>query len=155
MPKFTGTFNESFTVAASPEAVRAHFLDTDAIIEHFGDLESAEKLDDHTVRYLMEEQNHGIFSFQGRYTCRYEADGEDGSRWESQGDDGNIWTHGSLTVAPGDAPGTTKLDYQAEMTLEIDLNPMLATALAPVVKASIPSQMKDYVKRMIKAAEAK
>ena len=39
----------------------------------------------------------------------------------------------ALRLSPGDAPGTTKLDYQAEMTLEIDLNPMLATALAYLV----------------------
>jgi len=155
MAKYTGQFHESFTVQAPPDTVRDHFLDLDAIIANFGDLESAEQLDANTVSFLMQAQNHGVFTFQGRYACRYEPDGDSGVKWESQGDDANIWTHGKLTVAPGPAPGTTTLDYQAQMTLEIEVNAMLAPVLEPVVKASIPGQMKDYVKRMIKAVEAK
>lgn len=155
MAKYTGQFDETFQVKAAPDAVRAQFLDLDQIIAQFGDLESAQQLDEHTVRFLMKEQNHGVFTFQGRYACRYEPDGEHGVKWKSLDEDANIWTHGHLTVAPGKAEGTTALRYVAEMTLDIDVNAMLAPVLEPVVKASIPGQMKDYVKRMIKAVEAR
>ena len=153
MATYTGQFHETFTVRAEPERVRAQFLDLDAIVAQFGDLETAEKLGDNTLRYLMREQNHGVFKFQGAYTCSYHEDGPNGARWASEGD-GNIRTHGKLTVAPGVEAGTTLLDYQAEMSLDIDVNAMLAPVLEPVVKASIPGQMRDYVKRMIKAVEA-
>lgn len=154
MATFKGSFHDEFTVAAPPEAVLAQFLDLDQIVEHYGDLESTERLDDHTIRFLLTNQNHGVFSFQGRYDCRYERADDRTTVWTSQGDDGNVHTSGKATVAPGSEPGTTRLDYQADMALDIEVNKMLAPVLEPVVKASIGQQMRAYVKRMISAVEA-
>jgi len=153
LARFEGTFHEVFTVRAEPRAVLDQFLSLEQIIAHYGDLESAEQLDANTLRFLLKNQNHGVFSFQGRYDCRYVAQGDSATTWASQGEGGNVFTSGRASVAPGDEPGTTRLDYQADMALEIDVNKMLAPILDPVVKASIAQQMRAYVKRMIKAVE--
>lgn len=155
MAIFKGAFQESFTVAAEPAVVLAQFLDLDQIVEHYGDLESAERIDAQTLGFLLENQNHGVFSFQGRYTCRYVPEGDDAVVWKSEGAGGNIETQGRASVAPGPDPGSTTLTYQATMSLDIEVNKMLAPVLEPVVKASISQQMGAYVKRMIKAAESR
>lgn len=152
MAEYSADFDEIFQVAASPAAVLGQFLDLDQVVEHYGDLEVAERVDENTLRFLLVEQNHGVFQFQGRYTCRYLPDGEDSVVWESLGEPGNVRTKGRATVAASE--GGTRLHYTAEMTVDIEANKMLAPLLKPVVEASIPHQMKGYVKRMIKAVEA-
>lgn len=154
MTRFEGHYDQTHTVSAPPEVVLAQFLDLDQIIEHFGDLDSADRVDENTLTFHLKEQNHGVFTFKGLYTCRYLADGDVGVKWASEGE-GNVETKGHLTVAPGDAAGTTRLHYVADMALEIDVNKMLAPMLKPVVEAIIPHQMGDYVKRMIKGAESR
>jgi hypothetical protein len=155
MARYTGTYDAVHTVAAEPGTVRDVFLDLGAVEQHYGDLESCEEVAPGTLRFLLTAQNHGVFTFQGRYACHYEADGEQGVKWRSvdaqPGD--NVETAGHLTVAPGDAPGTTRLHYVAEMTLDIEVAAALAGVLKPVVQAAIPQQMGAYVKRMCAAAE--
>lgn len=153
--KYQGEFSETFQVAASPDRVRQQFLDLDQVIAHYGDLDSADRVDDQTLRFVLTEQNQGVFTFQGRYDCRYQPQGDDGVSWDSvPTDDANIETTGKLTVREGDSPGSSVLDYSASMTLDIEVNKMLAPMLKPVVEAAIAHQMKDYVKRMLAAAEA-
>jgi carbon monoxide dehydrogenase subunit G len=91
-----------------------------------------------------------VFTFQGRYECCYERDGDRSIVWASQGE-GNIETRGRATVFDGEQPGSVRLDYEADMALEIDVNQLLAPVLDPVVRASISQQMRAYVKRMIDA----
>jgi carbon monoxide dehydrogenase subunit G len=155
MARFEASFHEEFTVRAEPAAVLAQFLDLDQIIAHYGDLETAERLDDETLQFLLKNQNHGVFSFQGRYVCRYRRDGDAATAWASEGEGGNVFTSGRATVAPGAEPGTTRFDYRADMALEIDVNKMLAPVLDGIVKAAITQQMRAYVKRMIAAVEAR
>ncbi|MFT7519228.1 MAG: hypothetical protein ACI9MC_001368, partial [Kiritimatiellia bacterium] len=40
MAKFTGTFDQAFTINASADKALAQFLDLDQIVEHSGDLDS-------------------------------------------------------------------------------------------------------------------
>ena len=49
---------EIFEIAATPERVRQQFLDLDQIVEHYGDLEVGDRLDENTLRFLLKEQNH-------------------------------------------------------------------------------------------------
>ena len=149
MARYTAQYDETFEVPAAPDAVLRQFLDLAQVVEHYGDLESSERLDESTLRFTLMEQNHTVFVFQGRYDCRYLPDGDNAVVWESVGDDGNVWTKGRAEVAPHD--GGTRLHYTAEMTIEIEANKMLAPLLKPVVEASIPHQMKAYVKRMLGA----
>ena len=152
MAQYTAQFDETFQVPASPQTVLAQFLDLDQVVEFdaFGQVRlKRSQLFAGGLRFLLEEQNHGVFQFQGRYDCRYLADGDNAVVWESLGEGGNVWTKGRATVAPSD--GGTALHYTAEMTIEIEANKMLAPLLKPVVEASIPMQMKAYVKRMLKA----
>lgn len=155
MPTFKGTLDEEFEVQAAPEHVARVFRDLDVVAREFGDLESFDRVDDQTLRYVMENQNHGVFQFQGRYACRYIADGETGVRWETLDEEGtNVRTSGYLSCRPGSEAGTSVMRYVSEMELDIDVSPMLAPVLGPVVGATIPVQVRDFVKRMVKAAEA-
>ncbi|MFT7520172.1 MAG: hypothetical protein ACI9MC_002316, partial [Kiritimatiellia bacterium] len=107
-----------------------------------------------TLSLVLTKQDHGIFSFQGRYTCRYLPEGDSGVAWESVGEVGNIVTHGSATFRSV-TDDTCEMVYKATLELDVDVNAMLAPILKPVVAASIPSEMKSYIKRMIKGAESR
>ncbi|MFK7931350.1 MAG: hypothetical protein AB8H79_24425 [Myxococcota bacterium] len=157
--KYQGTYSESFTVSAAADAVVAQFLDLDQVVALYGDLDSGDRIDDQTLQFMLTEQNHGVFTFKGRYDCRYEPVGTDGVKWSSvpvsNGDEANCDTQGHLSVKAGDDAGTCVLEYNATMTLDIDVNKMLAPMLKPIVEAAITKEMGEYVQRMIKAAEAR
>ena len=153
MATFNGDFRETFTTKANALDARNTFGDLDAIIANYGALEKGDKLDDNTVAFLLTEQNHGVTKFQGNYTCRYTFPDESTLVWETISTDGNIQAEGKATFT-ATADGQTEIDYHGKLSLEMDLNKMMAGMLKPVVGQMIAYEMKEYVKRMIQAAEA-
>ena len=145
-----GEFHEQFTTSATAEAACAAFANLDTIIANYGPLENAEKLDTQAIQFTLEEQNHGITTFQGRYTCRYITEGASLS-WSSEGD-GNIKAEGTATFASSDSGAT--IDYRASLELDMGVNAMVAKMITPIVAAAIQKEMKAYIERMITAAEA-
>jgi hypothetical protein len=153
MATFNGDFRETFTTTASPLQARDTFGDLDTIIENYGELERGDKLDAHTVQFLLKEQNHGITKFQGKYTCQYTCPDEQTLTWKTVGEPGNIQAEGTaIFTQSGD--GSTSIDYHGKLSLEMDLNKMMAGMLKPVVGQMIAHEMKEYVKRMIRASES-
>ena len=153
MATFHGDFRETFTTQASPMDARNTFGDLDAIIANYGALEQGDKLNDRTVKFLLKEQNHGVTTFQGNYTCRYTFPDDSTLVWETVSEDGNIQAEGTATFT-ANAEGQTAIDYHGKLSLDMDLNKIMAGMLKPVVGQMIAYEMKEYVKRMIKAAEA-
>lgn len=152
MATFQGDFRETFTTSATPLHARNTFGDLDTIIENYGALESGTKKDNETVTFLLTEQNHGVTKFQGNYTCRYTFPNDETLVWETLGTDGNIQASGTATFK-ANAAGTTEIDYHGKLALDMNLNKMMAGMLKPVVGQMIAHEMKEYVKRMITAAE--
>ena len=105
------------------------------------------------MNFLLNEKNHGVTKFQGKYTCRYTFPDEETLIWETLGQDGNINASGKATFK-ATADGQTEIDYHGLLSLDMDLNKMMAGMLKPVVGQMIAYEMKEYVKRMIAAAEA-
>ena len=151
MAIFHGDFHETFTTSASPLKARNTFGNLDTIITHYGELESGDKLDDNTVKFLLKEQNHGISKFQGTYTCRYTFPDEQTLVWETIGSDGNIQAEGKAIFKAGSEG--TEIDYHGKLAIEMNINKMMAGMLKPVVGQMINHEMRAYVKRMIVAAE--
>lgn len=145
-----GEFHEQFTTSATAEAACTAFANLDTIIANYGPLENAEKLDTQAIRFTLEEQNHGITTFQGTYTCRYVTEGVC-LTWSSEGT-GNIKAEGTATFTPSESGAT--IDYRASLELDMSVNAMIAKMIAPIVGAAIQKEMKAYVERMIAAAEA-
>jgi len=153
MATFHGDFRETFTTKASPTDARKTFGDLDTIIANYGALEHGDKVDDQTVKFLLKEQNHGVTKFQGQYTCRYTFPDEQTLVWETLSADGNIQAEGKATFSTT-SDGQTEIDYHGKLSLEMKLNKMMAGMLKPVVGQMIAYEMKEYVKRMIVAAES-
>ena len=152
MAIFTGDFRETFTTSAAPMHARNTFGDLDTIIENYGALESGTKKDSETVTFLLTEQNNGVTKFQGTYTCRYTFPNDHTLVWETLGTEGNIQASGTATFI-ANASGTTEIDYHGTLALDMKINKMMASMLKPVVGQMIAHEMKEYVKRMITAAE--
>ena len=93
--------------------------------------------------------------FQGTYTCRYTFPNDHTPLvWETLGTEGNIQASCTATFI-ANASGTTEIDYHGTLALDMKINKMMASMLKPVVGQMIAHEMKEYVKRMIAAAESK
>ena len=152
MATFLGDFHEVFTSTADANHARKTFGDLDTIITHYGALEHGEKLDENTVRFTLKEQNQGVTSFQGRYTCRYLLDDANTLTWDTIGEDGNIKADGTAIFTP--TANGCSIDYHGRLALDMPINRMMAKVLKPVIQTVIAQEMRAYVKRMISAAEA-
>jgi hypothetical protein len=143
----SGSFRDRFAIAAAPTVVRDHFADLDRIVANYGPLARSERIDAHTITFVLAPQNYGITTFHGRYTCRYQPFAEDRLTWQSVGD-GTITASGEIRCTP-DGRGGTSMDYQHQLGLQLDVNALLLRAIAPVAAQAIARESRAYVERMI------
>ena len=152
MARFAAEFRETFTTTAPLAVAHRAFGDLDVLIANYGDLEKATKHDDRTVEYLLKEANHGVTTFQGHYTCRYEYTDDHTVSWQTTSEGSNTKAWGTATFS--EAGGTTSIDYNGHIEIEMGIPRMMAPMLKPVVAQIAAAEMKKFVQRMIKAAEA-
>ena len=152
MPRFVSDFRETFTTSASAEVAHRAFGDLDVLIANYGDLERADKHDERTVEYLLKEANHGVTTFQGHYTCRYDYTDDHTVTWTTTSEGSNIVASGTARFTA--TPNGASIDYDARIELEMDIPRLMAPMLKPVISQVAAHEMKQFVKRMIRAAEA-
>lgn len=152
MPVFSAELQHTFSTPAPMEQVHRCFFDVDTHIANFGQLASANKLDDHTVDYTLKAANYGVTTFQGRYTCRYASPDAQTITWSTLDPESNMQSVGTvrLTALPD---GGTSIDYTATLGLDIDVPSMMAPMIKPVIRQVAAAEMKQFVKRMIRSAE--
>ncbi len=150
MPTFTAQFHDVFSCACPPAAALATFADTQVIAANHGDLDHAEQLGDGRVAYVLTPQNHGVTTFQGRYTCHYTA--RDGQRlvWSTE-PGGNMTSAGTATFTA--TPTGCRIDYRATLTVDMDVGRLVAAVVRPVFGKMAQRGQRAYVERMISAAE--
>jgi hypothetical protein len=152
LPRFTSELDETFHSSAPLASVRDHFADIEAVITHYGHLERADRQDPLTVRFTLPRKNHGVATFNGRYTCRWEVVDDHTVRWSTIGDDNNMWSTGEARFRAGG--GKTLMEYRHEIVIDLDVNRMLAKVIAGVVREVTRRELRAYVGRMLASVPA-
>lgn len=147
MARFTGEQEETFSIDLPADQVLEHFLDPHNITAAYVGLQRYEKVDDRTLRLVLEPQSALGTTFQGTYVCRYVKASDRSITFRSVGTGDNMESVGGAEfVAEG--PTRTRVTYRDRITCDIPINRLLAKALAPIVERNIRSGVKAYVERM-------
>jgi hypothetical protein len=146
MPRFRGTYEETFTVATPPEVTRAHFASLEAIVANYGPLRSHRMVDHETLELVLVPQADKGVEFAGAYTCRYVFTSENVLEWSTIRTE-NLWSSGRAVfrAAPG---GGTTVAYSQQMEAEMKVNALLGRIIAPIVSGRIRDGVKTYLQRM-------
>lgn len=144
MPSFTGRHTAQIPLRAPPARAAATFADLDRQIACHPELESAQKVGADTLRVKMKEMNHGPTAFAGRYTLIFSTDGTT-VRWRT-GPDSNVDVSGEAVFTA--AGSGSRLAYTESVSLAMELNPLLARVLRPIVEVMIGRGMRNFLERM-------
>ena len=150
MSRFEGSHTTTVTVTKPISAAIAHFADPETIVGHSENVASA-NVEGDTVHFVLTEQDHGITKFEGRYSCRYTADGNI-VKWQTVGE-GNFVQSGQATFTELDG-GKTEIAYTEDLGIDLDVPAMMAPMLKPVISQVLAHEAKGFLGRMIKTLEA-
>lgn len=153
MAKIEARFSDRFTIRAPLAVARDHFADPEQVAIHYGKLDRYELRDADTVRFIQPSYNYGITRFDGRYTCCYRVADPRTVRWSTLPEDHNMENSGTARFSEGPG-GTTVMQYDATLVLDLDVNRILRATIAPVVSRIVAEEMRAYVQRMIDSLEA-
>ncbi len=149
MARFEAEYHTELIVRHPLETVRAHFSSLDVVAAQSNEVERFEKLDAHTLHFVLEAQNLTFAQFRGEYTARYEVV-EGTLEWGSPVEGQNMGQSGRATFT-ATPEGHTAVDYTERIFTEMAVPAILAMGLRPVVAAALRSEMEGYVKRMVEA----
>lgn len=147
MPRFAGTYDETFTVDVPIERAKAHFGDLDEIGKAYPGLERYEKLDEKTLRFTLNPRNALGQTFRGKYDCVYEFTSDNVLAWRTVGQGANVVTVGHMEFSAAGA-SRTRVVYHERMECDIPINALLAKAIKPIVDHSIAGGCKEFCANM-------
>ena len=144
-------YERTFTVEASGQEV-AEFLSNPSGLRHcMADLERAEKIDEQTWQWVLEEVGAKNITFQGDYTVRY---GRDGKRvtWESVGD-GTMRTEGEAIVDEiGDE--RSRVDYRETLSSDLPIPRLAKKVFSGIVDREVSKGVDKFLDAVIEYLEA-
>lgn len=147
MAKFTGKYDETFTVNAPLEKAKAHFNNLDTIVAAYEEIDRHEKLDDKTLRFQLKPMSAVGATFVGKYDCKYEFTSDNVLVWNTVNRDANIDTHARMEFSEAGS-NRTRIHYTEEMTCDIPINRLMAKAVKPLVDRGIAKGCKSFVHNM-------
>ena len=145
MARFSGSYDETFTVSAPRDVVRNHFSSLDAIIANYGPIERVDKIGDDTLKFLIQEKQSRGVRYQGRYTCKYTVESDSRMSWRTLSED-NMWSTGSAEFR--EVAGGTEVRYSQRMETEIGVPRLLAKFAKGIVGREISAGIAAYLGRM-------
>jgi carbon monoxide dehydrogenase subunit G len=149
MPRFSGEYEETFTVDAPIDRVKKHFSNVDAIVANYGPIRSHQRIDDLTVTLTLIPRSEKGVTFAGEYTCKYTFPTENTLQWSTIRTT-NMWSSGKADfVAEG--PNRTRVIYRQRIETEMQVNALLGKMISPIVSSEIRSGVKSYLERMRKS----
>ena len=139
-------YQRTFEVDAPVEEV-AEFLSTPSSIRDcMVDLQRAERIDDQTYRWVLEEVGAKNITFQGDYTVKYRRDGNT-VRWESIGE-GTMRTEGSAQLESlGDR--RTRIDYRETIASDLPVPKLARRVFKPLVARETRKGIEGYLEEVI------
>lgn len=148
MAKLGGEVKQVFRSKVDAARTRAVLSDLDKIIAATTEATSAQKIGGDTIKFVLQEQNHGVARFTGQYTVRYGADGEE-VVWRTL--DGNMVNEGRARVVAR-ADGGADVHWSQRIETEVPVPSLLVRALAPVATKIMESSIQGYVTRLLASA---
>lgn len=149
MATLTGTFRGTFDLPVDVATARAHFADPAAIAANYGPLQSHVVIGPHALRLVLPPQYHGISTFHGRYDCTWSFPSDVEVAWSTTPGSGNMVSEGRARLVP--TGSGCRMSWDSTISIEMDVNRLLAKGLQPVVSHLVAAEMKAYVERMIRA----
>lgn len=144
MPKFTGTEDKVLTIDAPLDRVVAVMAHPEVFVECMGDLETFEKVDDTTFRWILVEKNEKGVRFSGDYTVKYDYNGSDSIKWTTVSE-GNMSSEGEAKfTAQG---SSTRVSYREVIVCDMEVNRLLAKVIKPIVSREIAKGVSGYLER--------
>lgn len=145
MPKFTGSDSRTVTIRA-PKQLVMQVMSTPTEIEHCIDnLERAEHIDDHTVRFIHKEVAEKGVKFRGDRTVRYDLDGDE-LRWQTVSNGNMLSTGRAVFHADGD--NATRVEFHETVECDMQVNRLLAKVFKPIVERHIRHGVAEYLDRV-------
>lgn len=149
MAEFTGERHKTIRIRKPMDVVFAKLTDVEMRAKCMPDLARSEKVDDHTMRWVMKEENQKGIRFTPDYTVRYEDNGKDSFSWSTVS--GNPRARGNGKVRSlGESE--TEVDYHETITVDIPVPRLLAAVIKGIVSNQIASgvdRFLDDIKRRI------
>lgn len=149
MAKFTGHFEETLSVNAPIEQVKAHFGNLDVIIANMRAAQKVEKADAQTLHILLPPQSAQGVTFQGEHYCTYTFSSPDVLEWRSQPGRGNMRIEGRARFVASGAQ--TKVEWKETVETEIPVNFVIGKLISPIVSHEISKGSKGFAEAMRKS----
>ena len=148
MAWFEGTHEETRTLGVSPEVAAAHFADPAAILAATKNVESS-SVNDGTIHFVLQEEDHGVAKFKADYRCTYACDGTTVT-WSSP-EGGNLKQSGTAVFSP--APGGCTVAYRETIALDLPVPSMMAGMVRPLIGPLLAKEVSSYVDRIVSSLD--
>lgn len=137
-----GTAEREYVVERPYDEVVDFFARPAEFKSAMAELESAERVDDDTWRWTLEEKGAKGISFQGHYTVRYDRDG-DVVTWETV-EDGNMRSEGKATFEEVD-DSRTRVHYRSEMAADLPIPGLMAKAFNSIIAREVKKGVESFL----------
>ncbi len=141
------THQRNFEVNAPLEEVAQVLSDPSQIRRCMPDLETGEKVDDQTWRWILEEVGAKGITFQGDYTVRYHRDDEDVVTWKSEGE-GTMRTEGRAEFSAL-SDDRTQVEYEETLASDLPIPKLARRVFKPIVARQVKAGVDDYLDEVI------
>ncbi len=137
----------TFEVDVPPEEIAQFFSDPSQIRHCMRDLETGEKVDDQTWRWILEEVGAKNITFQGDYTVRYTREEDDVVTWKSEGE-GTMRTEGR---AEFEALGSdrTRVEYEETLASDLPIPRLARRVFRPIVAREVKKGVEGFLDEVI------
>ena len=136
----------TFEVDAPLDEVADFFSDPSQIRHCMQELETGEKVDEQTWRWILKEIGAKGITFQGDYTVRYVRDGDEVT-WKSEGE-GTMRTEGTAEFEEIDE-GRTRVDYEETLASDLPIPKLARRVFRPIVAREVRKGVEEFIDGII------
>lgn len=148
MAKLGGEVKQVFRSKVDAARTRAAIADLDKISAATTEATSVQKIGADTLKFVLQEQNHGVARFTGQYSVRYSTEGDE-VVWRTL--EGNMVNEGRARVVAR-PDGGADVHWTQRIETEVPVPGLLARALGPVATKIMESSIQGYVSRLLASA---
>lgn len=146
MAKIPCKAKKSIRINASLKDVYDYLLDVEKSSECYDNLESVEKVNDETYRWLMKEKDYGMLKFQVKYVLTYATNDVDCITWKSTGE-GNTDVDGEVALkAHGD--DVTEVTVTNNLASDIPIPRLMKAIAKPMATKELEKTIDTYLKNL-------
>lgn len=150
MAWFEGEHRTTETIQAPADKVLAWFGNPEIFKAAIGDLQTLDKVDDNTWRFVLTERSEKGIRFQPDYTVTYTTDG-DTVRWKTREGCNMLTTGEARVTAAGDG---ARVEYFESIRTEIPVPKLLASFARGLVSKEVSKGISSYVRASKRKLEA-